>query len=287
VDGFRWDLVPQLLVTGLLSGIPYALAAWGLAVVLGSGVLNLTQGTFFAVGAYLAYAVTGRGLPAVWAVAPAVAAGLLFGGGIDRVFVRPLRAQPLSATAVLLGLAIGGEAALRLAWGPAARSVPLRLPVLQIQHVVVTGTEQFIAAGVALALYGLLAAARRSRAGLALRAAADNPEIAVCTGLDVERLRAWTFAAACAAAAAAGALLAPITPLSPEMGRGALLVCLAVVAAGGPGLGGLLLAALAVVTVTQSAATYLAPQWGTVIPALVLAGAAARRWSPLWRRVEA
>jgi len=139
----------------------------------------------------------------------------------------------------------------------------------------------------ALALCAVIVAARRTRAGLALRASAEAPEIAACTGLDVGRLHAWAFGTACAAAATAGALLAPITPLSPSMGRSALLICLAVVTAGGPGIAGLLVASLALVTVIQSASTYLAPQWGTVIPAVVFAGAAAWRRSPLWRRAEA
>ncbi|MHB8733635.1 MAG: ABC transporter permease subunit, partial [bacterium] len=174
-----------------------------------------------------------------------------------------------------------------LLWGTADRSVPLKLEVLQIEHVVVAGLELFVAAGAALAFFAVIASARRTRAGLAVRAAAENPEIAACAGLDVERLRVWAFAAGCAAAAAAGAFVAPITPLSPAMGRGALIFSLAAAAAGGPGLPGLLAASLTLGVITQAPANYVAPQWAVVVPAAVLAGAAAWRRTPLWRRAEA
>ena len=68
------------------------------------------------------------------------------------------------------------------------------------------------------------------------------------------------------------------------MGRAALLVSLAAVTAGGPGLPGLLTASLALGIATQSTANYLAPQLGAVVSVIVLAGAAAWRRSPMWRR---
>ena len=278
------DFAAQIVVSGLLAGAPYALAVWGMAVPLGTGTLNLALGMFFTLGAYVALESTARGLPAFYAAPAAALAALGAGLCIERVFVRPLRGRPLATAAVLLALAVAGEGAFRLAWGASGRSVPLRLPILQIEHVVVAGVELFVAAGAALAFFAIVALARRTRAGLALRAAAGNAEIASCAGLDVERVRVWGFAAGCAAAAASGVLVAPITPVSPLMGRGVLLFSLAAVAAGGPGLPGLLAASLALGVLTQSPANYLAPQWSVVVSVIVLAGAAAWRRSPVWRR---
>ncbi|HEV2440435.1 MAG TPA: branched-chain amino acid ABC transporter permease [bacterium] len=281
------DLAAQLVVSGLLAGAPYALAAWGMAVALSTGTLNLALGVFFTLGVYLALEATARGMPAFYAAPAAALAALVAGLCIERVFVRRLRAQPLAAAAALLALAVAGEGAFRLLWGAAPRSVPLKLQVVQIEHVVVAGLELFVAAGAALAFFAVVARARRTRTGLALRAAAENAEIASCSGLDIGRVRMWAFAASCAAAAAAGAFVSPITPVSPSMGRGALFLSLAAVTAGGPGLAGMLAASLALGVVTQSSSNYLAPQWGVVIPVIVLAGAAAWRRSPLWRRAGA
>jgi branched-chain amino acid transport system permease protein len=278
------DLAIQLVVSGLLAGAPYALAAWGAAVALGTGVLNLALGAFFTLGAYLALAATGRGFPAFFAAAPAAAAALVLGLCIERVFVRPLRPWPVAAALVLFSVAVLSEALFQLIWGGADQSVPLRLPVLQIEHVVVAGSELFITAGATLATVGLLALARRTRAGLAYAAVAEDAEIAASAGVHVERLRTWAFAAGCAAAAAAGALASPNTPISPSMGRAALLFSLAAAGAGGPGLGGLFGASVVLGVITNSSAGYLAPQWGVVVPALVFAGAAALRRSPLWQR---
>jgi branched-chain amino acid transport system permease protein len=281
------DLAAQIIVSGLLAGAPYALAAWGLAVALAGGVLNLALGAFFALGTYSALEATALGSPGFYAAAPAAAAALVLGLGIERAFVRPLRPWPLASAVVLLALALGGEAAFRAVWGAGDHSVPLRLPVLQIEHVVVAGSELFITAAATAVLFGLAALGRRTRAGLAIRAAAESPEIVASAGIDVERLRAWAFAAGCAAAAVAGAFAAPDTPVSPSMGRAALLFSLAAVTAGGPSLGGLLAASLALGVLTNTPANYLSPQWSVLVPVLVLLGAAAWRHSPLWRRAGA
>jgi branched-chain amino acid transport system permease protein len=278
------DLAAQLVVSGLLAGAPYALAAWGMAVTLAAGTLNLALGMFFTLGAYLALESTAHGFPAFYAVPAAAALALGLGAGIERLFVRPLRGRPLAAALVLLAIAAAGEEAFTLLWGAAPRSVPLKLSVLQIEHVVVAGLEVFVAAGAALAFFGIVALARLTRAGLAVRAAAGNAEIAAAAGLNVGRVHVWAFAAGCAAAAAAGAFVSPVTPLAPSMGRGALLLSLAAVTAGGPGLSGVFGASLALGVLTQSPANYLAPQWAVVVPAAVLAGTAAWRRSPVWRR---
>jgi branched-chain amino acid transport system permease protein len=281
------DLALQLVVSGLLAGAPYALAAWGAAAALGTGVLNLALGAFFTLGAYLALEATGRGMPAFYAAAPAAAAALALGWCIERLLIRPLRPWPLAAAAALLGVAVAGEAVFSAVWGAAERSVPFRLPVLQIEHVIVAGAELFVAAGATVAIFGLMALGRRTRMGLVVRAAAEDGEIGAGAGVNIERLRAWAFAMGCAAAAAAGAFAAPNTPVSPSMGRAALMFSLAAVTAGGPTLAGLLGASCALGVLTNSSASYLAPQWGLLAPVLVFAAAAAARYSPLWRRAAA
>lgn len=278
------ELASQLIASGLLVGAPYALAAWGAAVVLGTGVLNLALGAFFTLGAYLALEVTGLGMPAFYAAVPAAAAALALGLCIELLVVRPLRPWPLATATALLGVAVAGEALFQVVWGAGERSVPLRLPVLQIEHVIVAGSELFVTAALTLAVYALLVLGRRTRAGLAVSAAAGNQEIAAVAGVNVERLRTWAFAAGCAAAAAAGAFAAPNTPVSPWMGRAAILFSLGAVTAGGPSLGGLLIASVALGVLTSSAANYVAPQWGVLVPVFVFAGAAVVRYSPMWRR---
>jgi branched-chain amino acid transport system permease protein len=281
------DLAIQLLVSGLLAGAPYALAAWGAAVARATGVLNLALGAFFTLGAYAALAATGRGVPGFYAAAPAAASALVLGAGLERVFVRPLRPWPLASAVSLLGVAVLGEALFTLGWGAGDRSVPLKLPVVQIEHVVVAGSELFVTAAATLVVLGCAALARHTRAGVAVAAAAEDAEIAAASGVNAARVRTWAFAAGCAAAAAAGAFAAPNLPVSPSMGRAALLFSLAAATAGGPGLLGLFAATLVLGVATNAAAGYLAPQWGVVLPALALAAAAAWRETPVWRGLHA
>src|SRR2546425_5030207 len=111
------EAVIQVVVSGLLAGTEYALAAVGMTLIFGVGrVVNLAHGGFFALGAYLAYQATLLGFSAFAGAAPAIAAGLLFGAVTERVLVRPVRGEPLAAAIVLLGLAILAEEGLLLTW---------------------------------------------------------------------------------------------------------------------------------------------------------------------------
>src|SRR5438445_726659 len=100
----------QVCVGGVLTGAVYAVAAVGLTMIFSVGrVVNLAHGSFFALGAYIAYEMTFLGLPALVGAAPAAVAGLLLGSAVDRALVRPLRREPLSVAMILLGLAILAE----------------------------------------------------------------------------------------------------------------------------------------------------------------------------------
>jgi len=281
------DAAMQVVASGALAGAHYALAAVGLALALGLGrVLNLAHGTFVAVGAYLAYETTRAGLSALAAAGPAALAGLVLGLLVERVVVRPVRASPVAAAIVLLALSVVAEAALALAWGAATHSVPLRLPAARVGAIVV-GTEEGAGAAISLAALGALALVLRSRRGLALRAAAVEPEIAACAGLDLARARAVTFGTACALAAAAGAFLAPRLSASPTVGASPLAITLAAVLLGGRrGLGGVVLAALALGVAVEAVGYTLPSPWTDVLALAVVTVAAARRAPPLWQRLE-
>jgi len=269
----------QVLVSGLLTGMGYALAAIGMTLILGIGrVLNLAHGGFFALGAYAAFQTTVWGLPAVVGAAPAAAAGVVLGAAVERAAVRPIRTYPLAAAIVLLGVAILAEEGFRLVWGSTYRSVPLRLPPLLIGQVVVS-TEQIGGAAIAAVALGALALFLRSRPGLALRAAAADPEIATLSGIDVGRLQTATFGVACGMAAGAGAFLSPLLTVSPTMGRVPLIISIAMVVLGGAGrVWGTLIASLVIGLLSTAVAFYFAAAWSYIFTLLVIIGIL------VWRR---
>ncbi len=276
------EAVAQVLVSGLLNGAGYALAAVGLTLIFGvARVLNLAHGAFFALGAYLAYQVARWGADALFSVAPAAAAGLVLGALVERTLVRPMRGQSLTAAVVLLGLAIVAEEVFTLVWGASSHSVPLRLPPLLFGRIVV-GIEQLAGAAIAAVTLGALILFLRTRPGLAVRVVAADPEIAASSGINVARTRTATFGAACAMAAAAGACLSPLSVISPTMGRGPLFLTLAAVLTGGPGrVERTLAAGLAVGVASTAAAYYLGSAWSYILGLVLVIGAGA--WQS-WRR---
>ncbi len=261
----------QVVVSGVLAGAEYALAAVGMTLIFGVGrVLNLAHGSFFALGAYIAYQSAALGLSAVVAALPAVAAGALLGAAVERALVRPLRADPLVAATALLGFAFLAEEGFSLVWGAASHSVPLRLPTFFIGRIVLS-VEQSLAVAAVVAALGIMALYLRTRSGLAFRATAANAEIAQLAGVDVRRFQTVTFAVACGMASVAGAFLSPLLTISPTMGRVPLVLSLAMVAAGGPGrVWGTLAASVVVGLASTFVGFYLAPAWSYVLALLLM-----------------
>ncbi|HLW60714.1 MAG TPA: branched-chain amino acid ABC transporter permease [bacterium] len=264
----------QLLIGGTLTGAEYALAAVGMVLILrvGRGV-NLAHGAFMALGAYLAYQTSMSGRSIFVGAVPAAAAGLVLGGVVERVLMRPVRGGPLARAVVLLGLGILAEEGFLLVWGDSPHSVPFRLAPLLVGRMVIN-TDQAIGVAITAALLGTMALGIRTRPGLALRAVIANPEIAELSGIDVGRVRTITFAGGCAMGAVAGAFLSPLLTISPTMGGGQLALTLAMVLVGGAGrIGGILAASLGVGVASTAVGFYLTPAWSDILALLLVAAA--------------
>ena len=110
----------QVLLDGLFTGSTYALIAAGLALILGVvKVVNLSHGAFFSLGAYIAYALSTKGVsnPAV-AVFLACVIAFAFGVFLGKSFINPVRSHPFSVAVGTLGFAILFEQAAQMLWGP-------------------------------------------------------------------------------------------------------------------------------------------------------------------------
>jgi branched-chain amino acid transport system permease protein len=181
-----------VLVDGALTGALYAPIAVAFVVVYrASGMINFALGEWTMLAATLVAAgltVPGLGLPASLAAAclGMVAVGLAF----NHVVVRPLVGRPVIA---LVMVTLGLGALLRGATAIVFRDVPRRiaapLPADTIDlHGVLVSTDKLAAAAVAAVAVALATwFFRSSRAGLALRAIADDPQIAMAMGIDVQR----------------------------------------------------------------------------------------------------
>jgi len=248
-----WERIPQLLVYGLVSGSVITLGAIGLSLTY--SILkfsNFSHGDLVTTGAYLGLAFLGlfsqvlKGRFGPLSFGPALIPALLcaMAGNaaiailIDRLVYKRLR----RAKAVLLLMASVGMAfVLRNLVLFSAGSDPLYYShriqrALLIGGIRVKADQLFILGTAFLFVAFLHVFLRHTKIGKAMRAMADNPELAQVTGINTELVVAWTWAIGASLAALAG-MLAGIENkmIIPELGWQMLLPLFAAVILGGIG----------------------------------------------------
>jgi branched-subunit amino acid ABC-type transport system permease component len=232
----------QLVANGLVTGSIIAIAAIGLSLVYGIlKIVNFAHGEYLTFGAYMAFVVNVTlGGPMVVAVLFAMAATALLGILLELILWRPMRARGagiMSLFIVAIGLALVLRHVIFLVWGPSPQKYdvdvfqvydlgPIRLSLSQIVAIAV--------ASGAIVLVGLMLA--RTRLGKAMRAVSDNRALASVTGIDIDRVIAYTWIIGSALAGLGGVLLALVqSAFTPNMGFAVLLPIFAAVVLGGVG----------------------------------------------------
>jgi branched-chain amino acid transport system permease protein len=228
----------QVVISGLLLGGVYALFAAGMNMIFGVlRVINLAHGELMMLGAYTTF-----WLYALAGVNPLlsipVSALLIFsiGAVIERTMIERVVGQPLLSSllltfglsTLLMGIALS-------LWTANFRSVPYLTGSVTVFGLNLSQTR-LIAFAIAFAVTGLtFAFLRFTTFGKAIRATAQNAEVAQVCGINVGWVRLVTFALGSAMAAVAGSLVAMIFTISPEMGRMFIGRAFAIVVLGGLG----------------------------------------------------
>src|ERR1700761_5064609 len=223
----------QQVVNGLTLGAVYTLLALSFSLVMGIlGILNLAIAELFMIGGYFGFTLISAGFPLPLAVlAGATGAGLI-AIVIERVGYQPLRDEPL-VTPMLstLGFSIILQNVATNVWG----SDPLQLPdsYFGTQYAIGSvniGEMQLIVLCATVVLVGLVAyIVQRTSVGRALRAVAENREVARILGVSADRLTMLAFILSGVLAGVAGVLISlhygAITPyLGVEIGLKAIAV---------------------------------------------------------------
>ncbi|HZX97101.1 MAG TPA: branched-chain amino acid ABC transporter permease [Myxococcales bacterium] len=228
----------DILVTGLVNGSAYALLAIGFSLIFGvARIVNIAHTAFYMLAAYFLYAALVQfGMGVVLSGVLAVVSVTLLSLVCYRLVIEPVRQHEAAVLIATIALAlIFQELALRI-FGGSYLGIPSAIEgvanvfgiAIPWQRLLILG----VAAGVLLLSWFLL---YRTRLGLAIRATANDLEVASLMGMDVNRVAMATVAISVGLAAIAGVSVAPVFVVDPFMWLAPLVTVLSVVVLGGLG----------------------------------------------------
>lgn len=216
-----FDLLPQVLVSGVSLGMIYGLIAFGYQLTyVTSRTVNFGQGEALAVGALVGLSLVS--FLGFWATIPAVIVfGGIYGLAVERIAVRPAL-QSKSEGWILATIAVGiiVKNVSENIWGKEDVPFPSPLPQVPIQigQAFVMPMEILIVVGALLLMLLVEGFNRFTLMGRAFVATADDRDAAGLMGIDTSKVIGGSYALSCAIAAYAGVLMAPVTLTGAGMG---------------------------------------------------------------------
>ncbi|OFW27494.1 MAG: ABC transporter permease [Acidobacteria bacterium RIFCSPLOWO2_02_FULL_65_29] len=213
------DIFLQQVINGLTLGSVYAIVALGYTMVYGIiQLINFAHGEVVMIGAMVAFTVitvlAGGGMPPLVVVligtACAVPVCVLVGYSMERLAYRPLRRAPrLAPLITAIGVSIILQHLAMLVWSRNVLAFPqiIRTEIYELAGAAITNVQIAILAICMLMMLGLALLVYRTRLGTAMRATAQNPQVAGLMGVDINRVIAATFVIGAALGAVAGVMV--------------------------------------------------------------------------------
>ena len=239
------------LLNAVQYGLLLFLVASGLTLIFGiMGIINLAHGSFYMIGAYLAWSLSGR-LGNFWvAIALGIVLTVLLGMLLEWLLIKRLyQRDHLYQVLLTYGLILIFEELRSIIWGDDVHGVPI--PDLLSASISLTDTLAYpvyrlwmsgVCVVLAVLMYWLI---QHTRLGMMIRAGASNRDMTQSLGINIQLLYRLVFALGVALAAFAGMIAAPVSSVFPGMGGQVLIICFVVVVIGGIGsVKGALVAAL-------------------------------------------
>ena len=258
-------------------GLLLFLVASGLTLIFGiMGVINLAHGSFYMIGAYMAFALSplvaslfGGGFFSVLIVGTVLA--VLLGYVLEWAFYSYLYdREHLQQVLMTYGLILVFEEMRSLLVGDdvyGVKAPEILAGVLPLGDLMTYPVYRLFISGVCVALaIGMWLVFTKTRLGMMIRAGATNREMVQSLGIDIKFLYRVVFAAGVAIAALAGMVAAPVSSVYPGMGNQVLIICFVVVVIGGIGsIKGALVAALLIGAVDTFGKVFLPAVSGVLV----------------------
>jgi branched-chain amino acid transport system permease protein len=259
------DLVVNVVIAGLLTGLVYGLMALGLSVIFGVvRVVNFAHGEMMTIAMYAATVLfAALKLDPFFALVPVAAVFFVFGYALQAGLINPFITRPEHSQFMLLvAVAIVMVNGLLLAFGPDAKNVQTEYQLESFAlGPLLFDKGRVYAAGAALAATAaLFAFFRFTLTGKAIRACADNYMGARVVGLNVKKLYALTFGLGSICVAVAGCAMVLLVDVTPPLGPYYTLLAFVIVIVGGLGsMGGALLGGVLIGVSEALAGLFIAP----------------------------
>ena len=272
----------------LLNSVQYGLLlfmlAAGLTLIFGiMGVVNLAHGSFYMLGAYLAWSLSVYFGSLSLAILSGAVLSVIFGLALEWLLFRHFyQRDHLDQVLLTFGLIYIFEEVRSIIWGDDVHGVTI--PALLSASIPLTENLSYpvyrlFMSGVCIALaIGLYLLISKTRLGMKIRAGAFNRDMAGALGINIKLIHAVVFALGVTLAAVAGMIAAPVASVYPNMGSQVLIMCFVVVVIGGIGsVRGALIAAL-LVGLVDTFGKVLLPQVAGMLVYMLMA--AVLLWKP-------
>lgn len=269
----------QLMVTGLVVGSMYALVALGFVLIYKSSrVINFAQGELVLVGAYVCLILTATyRVPFLLAFAITMAAAILLGLAIERLFLRPMIGEPvLSIIMLTIGLSSLLKGLVEFIWGTETRVYPPIFPTKPVEFggIVVSQVYlwSFILSAIFLVIFSLFF--KFTKSGIAMRAAADDEDAALSMGISIKKIYGMAWAIAALVAGVGGIIIGNINGVNVSLSAIGLNVFPVVILGGLDSIPGAIVGGLVIGILENLAGGYLDPFFGggvkEIFPFLIL-----------------
>ena len=270
-----FDVVLQLIISGLLTGGTFVVVAIGLSLVFGvMNILNVAHGALYALGGYLGYTFSSLlHFPPVASFFLTIAAAFAIGALLERATIERIKLNTNAVIMLTFGLAWLIEEVIIFVYGPAYQGVPGMIQgAIVVAGSIVIALPRLLAFSVSLLFaFLLIVFVYRTKTGSAIRVVSFSSELASLRGINVRRISMITFGISSALVAAAAALIAPTQSVYPDVGWDPLLNSFVIVILGGMGsLLGTIVGGLLYGVVFVLGGFYVGAQWEEIIVLLMV-----------------
>jgi len=231
-------MILDILITSIINGSTYALLAIGFSLIFGvARIVNIAHTAFYMVAAYCIYFASHKmGLPVLVGMGAGIVLVPILGLIVYKIFIDPIREHEAAVLIATIALAIALQEVMMIIFTGDYLSVP---PIIA-GYFTLLGVKVFYQhlitfVTVMVVLGGLRYLLMNTRLGVAIRATAQDREVANLMGMNESRVAMITVGISIALAALTGAVIAPLTIVDPFMWMHPLIMMMAVVVLGGLG----------------------------------------------------